>query len=309
MAGSKAGAKGRIKAGAALQYVSAGVTVLLLAGLAAGAVLGVPVLQKHATARLGTEPVRVVFDWPVAPRATATAGGPAPTWLHEQFQSQLLRVATDAALDHPDRLGTEQLRAVSDAAMRTGWFVRAPRVWREGSDLRVQGTWNVQAAVVRRGGTDRLIGWGGELLPLECPAGESGLPAIVEPTSGPPTDAQGRARLGMAWPGEDVKAALDLLALMQRQEWAAQVRGVEIKDFFHHGKGGWLVILTDGGRVVWGARAGESAVERGEVSTERKLSNMAQLFSQTGRIDGGRREVEIRSEVVVVNESAGAAGP
>jgi hypothetical protein len=306
MAGSKSA--GKVRTRSALEVLSAVTTVLLLAGLAAGAVVGVPALQRQATQRLSTRPVRVQFDWPIAAGAPTVEGRPR-TWLDERFQIALTNAASDAASDHTDRLGTEQLAAVSDAAMRTGWFVRPPRVWREGDLLRVSGVWHVQAAVVRRGEVDRLIGWGGELLPFECPAGESGLPAIVAPRAEPPRDARGRLRLGMPWPGEDVRAALDLLALMQKQEYWSQVRGVEIAEFDRHGRGGWLVILTDGGRVVWGARVSASAIERGEVSTERKLGHMAQLFSQTGRIDGGRREVEVRSEVVIVNETAGAQGP
>ncbi len=300
-ADAKAGGKDRVRG--AVNIASAVTTVLLLGSLAAGAVIGVPALQRRTGARLGSEPITVTFDWPVAGGAAQSE-----TWLDERFRAALVRVATDAALDHPDRLGTEQLEAVSDAAMRTGWFVRPPRVWREGSALRVQGAWHIQAAVVRKGGVDRLIGGGGEVLPFESPAGELGLPAIVEPVSGPPTDSRGRVRLGTPWPGEEVKAALDLLGLLQRQSYWGQVRGVDVSEFSNHGKGGWLVILTDTGRVVWGAKAGASAIERGEVSTERKLSNMAQLCAQSGRIDGGRREVEIRSEVVIVNESASATG-
>lgn len=295
--------------GRAIDMASTAATVVLLTALTAGAVLGVPALQQRVAARQAAHPVRVLFDWPVAPGAGSEPAAPAGTWLDVKFQTALAAAAGAAAEANPDPLGPAQLAAISEAAMRTGWFARPPVARREGFDtVRVSGEWNVQAAVVRRGDRDRLIGWGGELLPLECPAGESGLPVIVGVSSGPPVDHLGKVSLGSAWAGEDVSAALELLAVMLQQDFRAQVRGIEVSDFGRPGRGR-LVVLTERGRVVWGARVGESAVERGEVSTERKLLHMRQLFTQTGRIDGGRREVDVRSQVVIVDESATGEGP
>ena len=94
---------------------------------------------------------------------------------------------------------------------------------------------------------------------------------------------------GALWAGEDLADALELIALLNRQPWAAQVQAVDAADYPASKR---LAIVTrSGGRIVWGGKASKPLL--GECSTKAKLANITRLLASSGSIDGGFGVVEV----------------
>ncbi|GJM19367.1 MAG: hypothetical protein DHS20C14_15800 [Phycisphaeraceae bacterium] len=265
------------------------VSVTVLGGLAltAGGWVGLDRLDAHA-AELATFPsVEVTFAWPAIDGAAA---GDESTWMPNSERERLTRIALDAArggsgLDH------HALREVSRALHATGWYAELPVVRRQGDgNLRVTGTWRLPAAVVRTGSLERLVSWEGVALPLEYGAGKSGVHYLAFASTPPP------AVSGVAWEGEDVRAGLALLDLLDdHADLIPQIVGIDLDH------GGPLTIITDeGGKIIWGTAPG--VFRPGEQSSEIKISRIGGMLDKTGRIDGGLAAMDIRGSYVLTQK-------
>ena len=267
-------------------------SLLMLALIAAGAVLGLPRLRADASYRIRHDDgIAILFSFP-----TDEPGG--QTWFKDEFATQLHRIAAEQISEHPDVLSREQLDAVRDALAHTGWFEGGAVVTRARGAIHISGQWRVPAAVVSHDGREYLIAWGGHLLPKSYAEGEAyardGVRVISGVAFGPPADEQHRLRYGRRWPGKDLRAALELLALLQDRAYFDQVAGIALSQRAAPAEGLTLTITTpEGTRVVWGGPPNESGVHRGEVSRDRKLSNLDALVRRFGRIDAGRELVEV----------------
>jgi hypothetical protein len=155
-------------------------------------------------------------------------------------------------------------------------------------NLHVGGDWRLPAAVVRTGSRERLIAWDGVALPLEYASGKSGVHHLSNPSATVP------AASGLAWSGEDIRAGLALLDLLDdHADLIAQIVGIDLD------RGGPLTIVTDeGGRIVWGAAPG--VFRPGEQSSEIKIGRLGAMLDKTGRIDGGLGVVDIRGPNVLI---------
>ncbi|MCA9297654.1 MAG: hypothetical protein KDA28_01230, partial [Phycisphaerales bacterium] len=208
--------------------------IVVLAGglLGIGAIAtGMGRLSARAAQLPGVMPEAIEIVWPPSP-----AGEPGATWLHEQFQDELLGVAYGAiqAEPSPFRPSHEggQLGAIGRALDATGWFASTPIVRREAEGIiRVTGEWRLPAAVVRHDARDWLISWDGALLPVAYAVGESDLRVIVGVDQGPTRDDAGDVIYGTPWPGGAVDAGLELLSLSLSQSWKDQVAGVSVAEF------------------------------------------------------------------------------
>lgn len=267
-------------------------TLAILALIAGGAVLGLPRLRAAASYRIRHDDgIAILFDFP-----TDDPGG--QTWFKDEFATELHRIAAEQISEHPDVLSRAQLDAVRVALSHTGWFEGDPVVTRARGAIHISGQWRVPAAVVRYDGREYLIAWGGHLLPKSYAEGEAyagdGVRVISGVAFGPPADEQHRLRYGQRWPGQDVRAALELLALLQNRGYFDQVAGIAVSQRPPPAEGLTLTIMTpEGSRVVWGGPPNESGVHRGEVSREHKLANLDALVRTFGRIDAGRDLVEV----------------
>lgn len=275
-------------------------SIVLVGGAALGAGIALPRLHEHAAARAALVAPTVLIDWP-----RRSGAEDATTWLDEGTQSELLTIVYDEFDRHSDPLGRAPLAAAGEALRRTGWFAQGPNVRRgAGGEVSVTGTWRVPAAVVRRDEIDRLVAWGGELLSREWSAGESRMPVVTGVRFDPPRNERGQPAYGEVWPGTDVQAGLELLALLLTEPYWDQIEGVDVASTGAAAGRERLVILTRAGtRVVFGARASNSGVEFGEVTTERKLWNLRQVFARYGRIDAGRNELMVHAELVIVEDA------
>lgn len=258
--------------------------------------------------------------------ADGAAGEPVRTWLPEQFQEELLGAANDAAATAVRGFRPDPLAAVGRVMENSGWFRTRPRVQLLADNtITVEGEWRVPLAVVRREGRDRLVSWDGFPMPPEYVLGKSGLPVIqgvsmapairsvseasAAATSAATTPSTSGASSGIdfsqAWPGAEVPAAVELLALLRTQVWFAQVSGIDTAEF---AKSRQLWILTTHNtRVLWGGPA--SRPEMGETSTTTKLARLTEINRRFRRIDAGRRSIDISgTHPVEINISATGAG-
>lgn len=286
----KARAKADEGAGSAwlgnFSFRAAGAMALALLGLG-GAGYGVAAVHARASDLLASEPVTVEVAWPLVPGGTET-------WLGEGLREQILaRVGTQL---EGQPLGAVALARVGESLAASGWFDAAPRVTRtRDGTIEIRGVWRQPACVVRSGQRDYAVDWKGRPFPLDYAAGTSPLRAVVGVSANVPLSRTGELDVMNPWPGDDVRAALDLLAPLLREPFAAQVAGIDASGYFSQGQ---LAIITDtGSRVVWGGSYGEFIP--GEASSEDKLARLRSLAANAqlgNRIDAGQSRIEIFDE-------------
>lgn len=274
-------------------------TVFALVGVAFGLTFGVHELRARSSAIMRAQAdapvVRVGFTWPPLP------GSPNQTWLPEQDQEELIRVAVRAA-GEVDPLSHAPLRDVSRILGRTGWFDAMPRVRVvEPGVLHVSGEWRQPAAVVRWEGRDHLISTRAMPMPPVYRAGGSNRPVILGSAHGPGEPGTPGAGLSMAWPGQDVRSALELLTILWNAGLLGQVAGVDVAGY---NRGGPIeIVTTGGGRIVWGSAPDEW--KPGEPSVEERVRRLRGLVDRTDRLDGGQKRIEIHRARVEIDLSHG----
>lgn len=324
--------KGRAKAakdsgpllpeGSTRKLVFAGIGLVLATGVVLGAGMGIPALGRQAATRINEQSDSIFIQ--LTP----------PGWMPQQTYDAIMDRAEAAYRSSASDLGAmaalrpEPLQAVQEAMAATGWAASTPIVTRqrptrtdnagEGpgrNDIVIEMDWRRPVAVVRSaafqvgsrpGLRDTAIDANGDVLPLSgAPESFPGLKVILNPGRMPtPTDARD---VNPTWPGQDIRDAIALLALLQTEPFAVQITGVDLAE---HGEGQRLLIVTTtGGRVVWGAPTGGEGVYRGEVTDERKLANLRSLVDATGQLDGGQERVEIHwPGTVLIGDDAARGG-
>jgi hypothetical protein len=268
-----------------VRYLTSVVSVLLLVAAVVWIIWYAKPMQQKAVVAAVTKPVEVRFLWPVAgtPKGSDPSQPPA-TWLPRQFQEELFQLAKSALERQTDPFSPEPLRNLAQALAASGWYDGMPTIRREGdATVLIDGRWRIPAGVVRADGKYQMISWQGLLMPPQYSDRPKGLLMIEGQADGIPRDADGRVDYAHPWPGEDVLAGLELLALTVQQKWGDQVAGVDVGDY---GAKKSLTLLTAAGtRVVWGGRPSKPLI--GDASTGQKLANIATLVRDTRRIDGG----------------------
>lgn len=287
--------------------------LLLGGGLAVGALVGVGKLETRLAEHRGTEGVEVLIEWPPATAQTVeeeaseqehVVSGPA-TWLPATFRNHLYALAVQAAGEGESAYEPRALRRVAEVMGESGWFRGTPRVSRErGGRIVVRGRWRWPLAVVEHRGSSYVLAADGGVLPVRY---VEDMPdevrrVIRNPESGPSIRGDGRVDMRRPWPGEDVHAGLELIALLAREPFWSQVAGVDVGEFLAHDR---LVILTDrGSRVVWGGEPG--SYHPGEPPDEDKLARLRHLYESQRfgrRIDAGRDRLEIHGPKVLIDDT------
>lgn len=273
-------------------FRAAGAMLLTLAGLG-GAGWGVAAVHARATDILAAQPASVEIEWPLLP-------GAQETWMGEHLREQIAAMV-DAQLTGR-ALDARALADVGEMLAASGWFDGAPSVRRTGdASIGVRGVWREPACVLRSGVRDYALDWEGRPFPIDYPAGGSGMRVILGASSGVPLSG-GVLDVLNPWPGDDVSAALELLAPLLAEPFAPQVAGIDVSAYYTTGQ---LAIVTDRDtRVVWGGRFGEFIP--GEATTEQKL---ARLRSASGnpmlenRIDSGAARLDISGEHLILDRT------
>lgn len=271
--------------------------MVIVAGIGLGLTFGMGPLEQRAATLIGTKSPTVTIAWPPleTPKdaaVNAPVGVGPRTWLAEQFREELLTRATRAlgpGASLPGGFAREPLEAVGEAMRTSGWFIGTPTVSRRADgEIHVEGTWRIAAAVVRDQGKDRLVSWDALPMPVEYKQGQSGLVVILGVAAGPAREGGSVAYLE-SWPGEDLRAGLELLALVARQPWAVQVAAIDVSSFSRSKQ--LEIRTTRNGRVVWGGRP--SAPLPGEGATASKLKWLDYLARERHAIDAGLKAIDI----------------
>ena len=271
-------------------------------GLGALFVLGK--VEGATAVRMAKSPPMLVIHWPVL--SAEEPESVQVTWMPATLRSELESLAIGRiVVDDP--LSGASLAGIGDALAATGWFEGQPtvrRVYRNNrSVIDVGGTWRVPVAVVRYDDLDYLVSKDGRLLPARYSPGASGMPVVLGVSSPPPSRRDsGQLAFGEPWSGTGVGEALALLRLMSMMPFASQVAGVDIQ---RHGKTRQLEIVTDRNtRILWGG--GPERPLPGEIRTEGKIALLLDIARRYGRIDAGQARIEIFSDRVVIDRTAGA---
>ncbi|MFO0833398.1 MAG: hypothetical protein U0638_00395 [Phycisphaerales bacterium] len=298
---SKNSRKQKIVTGASITL-----TALIVIAIITGVVLGRRAIDERAVRVADALPPIVQIEWPRLGDGSQTN---ARTWLPEAFQDELLKLAY-TALGTPDRkvavhIGSDELAAVGEALGTSGWFDTNPSVIREpGRAIRITGRWRVPVAVIRNGGKDYLIASDGRPMPPVYPSGQSNLPVVLGVQAAPPFTETGAVDCLKVWPGTDLQAGLELLALSLNQPWRDQVAGVDVASYRKDKR--TAIVTRRDTRVIWGGRPTQPLL--GEASTIKKLAQIEFLNRNFKSIDAGKPEVEIfwESRPMVINAAASA---
>jgi hypothetical protein len=271
-------------------------TVVVFGAAGLAVLVEAPRMQQRIAERSAGASPTVIIDWPLSPGAPAT-------WLPAEVQDELLAAAYHELERRPDPFSASALAAIARSLQSTGWFEQIKRVSRQpGNIVRIEASWRTPAAVVRRGNVDYLIARGGELLPLQYQRDRAPLPAIVGAKHESPT-SKGQLDYGTPWPGADIRAALDVIALLNTRPWRDQVAAVDVSEYLSSRN---LTLVSQwNGRIVWGGAPGDAIP--GEVAAEMKLRRLDVLHRQFQRIDARRRIVEVAGPVTLVDDSASSA--
>lgn len=281
--------------------VSAGVFVFT--GIVLSVLIWVPSMESSLAARAGASALRIDVQWPAAGPGVDRASAAEPrTWVPLPVRDELMARVTTELERHPDSFSGAGLRAASDSLLRTGWFDGQPTVRRTGDSIRVEASWRTPAAVVRRNGVDYLIAAKGELLPLAYERGIAPVAAIIGAGHEPPS-ANGQVTPGVVWPGEDIRAALDTLAVVSQRVWKDQVAAIDVSEYSSYRRIA-LVTKWNGKAVIGGAPRDTIP---GEVALDMKLRRLDELHRQFGQIDAKHRLVEVAGPVMLVDDVTTAA--
>ena len=113
----------------------------------------------------------------------------------------------------------------------------------------------------------------------------------------------GQLAPGMIWEGEDIKAALDTIAIIASRSWRDQVTAIDVSDYLTKKK---LALVTKwNGRAVLGGAPRDMIP--GEVAAEMKLKRLDELVRQFGQIDAKHRLVEVAGPVILVDDVSASA--
>lgn len=271
---------------------AAGALVLSMTALGAAG-WGVAVVHARADEILAAEPTTVEIEWP-------QLDGAGTAWIGESLQGRITAMVDAQLVGRP--LDARALADVGEMLTSSGWFDGRPSVRRTGDgSIGIRGVWREPACVLRSGVRDYALDWNGRPFPIDYPAGDSGMRVILGAGAGVPMRA-GVLDVLDPWPGEDVSAALELLAPLLSEPFAAQVAGIDVSAYYTAGE---LAIVTDrDSRVVWGGRYGEFIP--GEATTEQKLARLRAAFGNPmfrNRIDSGAARLDISGEHLILDRT------
>jgi len=285
-----------------LVYLSSFVIVALFAVCLVAAAFGMRPLKQRSSNYIGNAPIKILIAWPRTVKPTGEVS--TETWLPKADQEELVALAFGELGESPDPFSSEPLERIGDTMEATGWFSSRPTVFRaSGSSIMVRGEWRIPAAVVRANDKDYLIAWDGRLMPPIYKPGECKLRVILNPACPAPAKAGGVRDFENAWPGEDIAASLELLALIADKKWVKKIAGVDAGAYSEHSS---LTLVTqEDTRIIWGGRPSKPRL--GDANTRQKLAKINDIARQFGRPDGGYPQVDVSGVHLTFDISASAA--
>lgn len=277
---------------------SVSASVFVFVGLILICLIWVPSMESALAQRAASTPTRVAIGWPLA------TGSSTESWVPGPVRDELIARAASELERKSHPYSSDGLKAVSDSLARTGWFDAPPIVTRRGDACEIRAHWRTPAAVVRRDGVDYLISHAGHLLPVAYQRGQAPVIAITGAAHEPPREA-GQVVPGAVWPGEDIRAALETIAVVSSRAWRDQVEAIDVSEYPGARRIG--LVSKWGGKAVIGGAPRDSIP--GEVAFDMKLRRLDELYRQFGQIDAKHRLVEVAGPIILVDDVATAQAP
>jgi hypothetical protein len=256
----------------------------VLGGLGYALVVNLPMLRAHAEAKGTADPTAIAIRFE-----------DTPTWMPNTTLRQLA-FASHQAMASASPLEVEALQRVHQELLASGWFTRIEQVRRTAAnEILVSGAFRSPIAMVRWEGEDHLIDEQGRRLPLAYSGSgpRPRLPLILGVALPKPAES------GAIWLGADLRAALNLTALLRERVWFAngQVEAIDTARFAYEGI---VELVTDRGtRIVWGGDPNDRSLS--EMPADRKLAALDAMYQVSKRVDnGGDRTIDIRFDVVTL---------
>lgn len=282
----------------ATRTLSAAATAVLVSGVVLGMIFGRGPMRRVVAQSFG-DSVSVRFEWPT--------DGEGRAWIGDAERARLERGVLDR-LSEP--VGDEQTRLERTHAWLadTGWLDQLVMRRGAGSEVRVSGVWRMPYAEVRqdRAGSVWVVDFAG--VPIDT-VNTWVLPRIVGvrfPPLGSATASEGDVRrvFGYPWGTGEVEAGIALLKHVKGVRGSEMIVGVDVSGFTSEPPE--LVLVSDRAyRIRWGGPVGSP--NPGERDDANKLRMLARLVEETGRIDGGKPMVDLRTGRVEIDRTAGAA--
>lgn len=239
-----------------------------------------------------------------------------PAWMSDLLAEQIIRMVKPAA---PSPATDRQLLEDRVALLRASPWVKSVkqvrRVYRHGpgDTLQVDCEWRTPAALVQWKDEFVLVDRDGVQLPeryrhdqlprlLRTSDGRTNL-RIIEGVERPPAAAGARG------PADDLKAGLDLAAVLAACDWTDEIERVNVSNFGGRvdPRAAQLTLITrHNTELRWGRpiHANDYFVE---VPWERKLERLKQIRDRYGRIDAGAAFVELRFDRIEIPADQTAA--
>ncbi|MEX0887331.1 MAG: hypothetical protein WD009_12925 [Phycisphaeraceae bacterium] len=225
----------------------------------------------------------------------------APAWMTQAVRDRL----QDFVADHvePAPLDPVSLRAAAEALAHDPW-VREVRQVRRRADGRIEvdAAYREPVAVIQGRDGYHLVDADAVRLPglylrhqIDALVEQTGIALITGVASAPP------ARPGQAWPGSDVRAALDLVRLLDGEPYLEQIRRFDVASRDARGRL-HLTLHTDAGLVRWGLPPGQERAIEPDADVKRRW--LAQLYDARGDIDAGGRIVHLYGATIKVSDPA-----
>lgn len=197
--------------------------------------------------------------------------------LHSSLFGLLGREWTD------DRLCGEMSTRIAGV----GWVSRVNFVRRTGGGrFEISCRYRVGAALIRHG--DKFFLVDAEAVRLPGVYVQNPTWRLVEGVAAPAPEA------GTKWEGEDVRAALAVLAAVQPEPFGRQIVGVVVNNFRgrRDPRACHIELMTDqaGGRIRWGSAPGSELEENG---VRQKLTLLRENFLKTGRVDAQHPVIDV----------------
>ncbi|MBI1335982.1 MAG: hypothetical protein GC164_03360 [Phycisphaera sp.] len=221
-----------------------------------------------------------------------------PTWLDDKDINHLrMLVAGRVTADPLDR---DSLSRAAVALAQSPWINGVESIERcADQSVRVQADFRKPVAAVQSHSgyilVDKASIWVAGPWPIER-VDSLNLPVIVGVASAP-------LRAGVVWPGDDLKAGLDLATLLTPQPYAKEIRAIDVSARDARGRIK-LMLATRTGQVLWGLPPGkEHPIEPDALD---KLHALASFYSQNQRsieLPGRTVDLSLSSDVVFINRA------
>ena len=187
-----------------------------------------------------------------------------------------------------------------------------------GDTLQVDCVYRVPTALVQWQGYYWLIDGDGYRLPEKYSSAQ-----LAKTMIGPDGKLMLRIISGVAkapvlspkpWPGEDVAAGLELVKLLAGKPYAEEIPVVDVSNFGgrRDRQGAQIVLLTRYNTAIRWGRPPSAKDYFVEVPAGQKLQDLADIYQQMHRVDGGQPWIDIRFDQVTYpspQPAADGAGP